>query len=445
MKLKNQISQASLEGIICILALFIIHLLLAVGIFIISINSGMTFAEFWEWVADNFINGEFELKLIILYLIFAPLLWLVLSIVNIKERTIDVKKANNHTHTIKDIIFEKEGICIRYKNPQLFDKKITYKNITNFKLTVKTGISYNKYGSYSCIFGASLSLCDIENKEYSIYYSPVNINNLYKLVYYSQFMKNFEYEFSGNGEQTKEKLTKNINKIIKNGYKTPFSIKITNYMVKGLLGFAAIMFVFGIYMITPNFSNTGEKEYASIVENGYTYFQNNMYSRALIEYDKALDINNEDHVLYYYRALVFEHEGKYDKAIQEAEKGIQYIDKNSVYFKVKNYKFIKDDIGLYDTLANCYMQLKEYNKAISALNYIEKHNKYKFTDVYFKRGMCEFYMNQKNKALDDFEKHRDIIFDYIAEQESSEYKAMYPTYTQKDVANINNWIRATRK
>ena len=216
-------------------------------------------------------------------------------------------------------------------------------------------------------------------------------------------------------------------------------------MVKGLLGFAAIMFVFGIYMITPNFSNTGEKEYASIVENGYTYFQNNMYSRALIEYDKALDINNEDHVLYYYRALVFEHEGKYDKAIQEAEKGIQYIDKNSVYFKVKNYKFIKDDICLYDTLANCYMQLKEYNKAISALNYIEKHNKYKFTDVYFKRGMCEFYMNQKNKALDDFEKHRDIIFDYIAEQESSEYKAMYPTYTQKDVANINNWIRATRK
>ncbi|MBD9223565.1 hypothetical protein EGQ24_06660 [bacterium] len=91
------------------------------------------------------------------------------------------------------------------------------------------------------------------------------------------------------------------------------------------------------------------------------------------------------------------------------------------------------------------MQLKEYNKAISALNYIEKHNKYKFADVYFKRGMCEFYMNQKNKALDDFEKHRDIIFDYIAEQESSEYKAMYPTYTQKDVANINNWIRATRK
>ena len=62
MKLKNQISQASLEGIICILALFIIHLLLAVGIFVISINSGMTFAEFWEWVADNFINGEFELK-----------------------------------------------------------------------------------------------------------------------------------------------------------------------------------------------------------------------------------------------------------------------------------------------------------------------------------------------------------------------------------------------
>lgn len=445
MKLKNQISNASLEGITCIWACFIVHLVLIIGIFAISMNSGMTFVEFWQWVTDNFVNGEFEVKLIILYLIFAPLLWFGLSVASLRERIRDAKKANNYTYTIKDIIFCNEGICVRYKNPQLPDKKVVYQNITNLKLTIKTGISYNKYGSYSCIYGVYISLCNVENKEYSIYYSPVIVKNLYKLVYYSQFVKNFEYGFSGSGEQTKVTLTKNINKIIKNGYKTPFSIKIADFIFKGLIAIPAIFILFGIYMLTPNFTNEAEKEYASYIESGYTYFQENSYDKALSEYDKALNLNNKDHVLYYYRALVYKYERRYDKAIQEAETGIQYINKGSTYFKVKNYKFMKDDIGLYDTLADTYMQLKEYDKAITALDYIEKHNKYKFTDVYLKKGMCEFYTNQNDKALEDFEKHRDIVFDYIADQASSEYKASYPTYTQDDITNINAWIGAVRK
>ncbi len=436
MRLKNQISQASLESIICILAFSIMHLLIDIGIIIISINSGMNFTEFWNWVLDNFVNGELELKLIILYLIIAPFFWGVLSIRNVRERTIDITKANCYTYTIKDMIFNNQGVCIRYKNSHLAAKRIAYYNIKKLKLTIQ--------GTYSCLYGAYIAITDIENKEYSIFYSPVNIKKLYKLACYSQYMKNFEYNCTGDGREIKENLTKNIDKIIKNNYKIPSFINFADYFKKTLAGIFAFVFIFYIYYITPNFTTNTEKEYASHIENGYAYFQNHLYDNALAEYDKALNMNDKDHVLYYYRALVYKEERQYDRVIQEAKTGIQYVNKSSTYFKVKNYKFMKDDIGLYDILADSYMQLKEYENAITALNYLEHHSKYKYTDVYFKKGMCEFYTNQKNKALEDFEKHRDIIFDYIADQAGSEYKDDYPVYTQKDITNINAWIRAAK-
>ena len=54
---------------------------------------------------------------------------------------------------------------------------------------------------------------------FSIHHAPVDLNKLYKVIYYSQYMKNFSYRFTGRGEQTKETLQKIIDDYITNGYK----------------------------------------------------------------------------------------------------------------------------------------------------------------------------------------------------------------------------------
>ena len=239
-------------------------------------------------------------------------------------------------------------------------------------------------------------------------------------------------------------IEKNFKKIIENDYKLPLSLLLPELILYLLYGIFILAVGFVFYMQIPAHTNDVEKEYASYVETGYGYFQNGYYYDALKEYDKALNINSEDHVLYYYRALAYEYSKQYDKAIVEANKGIEYINSKSTFNDARNVKLVKNDIGIYTTLTDCYMETKRYDEALNAINYVIDHVKYKYTDAYFKRGMCKFYLGDKAGALADFFKHREIINMYLEDQANSKYKAAYPTYTNKNLENINLWINPCR-
>ena len=440
MKIKHQTSKSTITGILCILAFVIVFTAIDLAILIISLNNGMTINDFFVWVWESFVNNDIELKFIIIVLILIPFIMTGVLISEVITRIRDNKNVNNDK-LVKYINFVKEGITLAYKNTQ-YNKNILYSNIENLSLTIETGIARGKYGPYDCVYGAHIDITDNKGIEYHVYYLPVKILNLYKIVCLTKYMKNFQYKFTGNGNDIKKKLTKNFLKIINNDYKITFGMYFAQSITTILIVIALLPFLFSIYYFVPAYTTQEEKTYTSHIEQGYTYFQNGMYDIALKEYDKALNMDNQDHVLYYYRAIVYKKMQKYSKAIQEAENGIKYIHSKSTYFKVKNYKFMKDDIGLYTILAECYMIMEEYEKAIDACNYISQHVKYKYSDIYFKLGMCNYYLNQKQKALEYFNKHRDIIQDYLYEQTTTDYPDKYPTYTQKDLININQWIKS---
>ena len=440
MKIKHQTSKTTITGILCILAFVVVFMAIDSAVLIISLNNGMTINDFFVWVWESFVNNDFELKLIIIALILMPIIMTGVLMTEVMTRIRDNKKLNNDK-LLKYINFVKNGITLVYKNPQ-YNKNILYSNIEKLSLTIETGITTGKYGSYDCVYGANIDITDNNGREHHVYYMPVKILNIYKIVCLTKYMKNFKYKFTGNGNDIKKKLTKNFLKIINNNYKITFGMYFAQSITTILIVIALLPFLFSIYFFVPAFTTPEEKTYTSHIEQGYTYFQNGMYNKALREYDKALNMDNQDHVLYYYRAIVYQKMRHYSKAIQEAENGIKYVNSKSTYFKVKNYKFMKDDIGLYTILAECYMELGEYEKAIDACNYVSKHVKYKYSDIYFKLGICNYHLNHKQKALEYFNKHRDIIQDYLYEQAATDYPAKYPTYTQNDLININQWIKS---
>ena len=84
-----------------------------------------------------------------------------------------------------------------------------------------------------------------------------------------------------------------------------------------------------------------------------------------------LNIHNDDYALYYYRSLAYKKNRQYEKAIEEANKGIALLDTKSVYKHAKNLRFDnKDDIGLYTVIGDCNKKLERYAEAKKAYSYV---------------------------------------------------------------------------
>lgn len=270
---------------------------------------------------------------------------------------------------------------------------------------------------------------------------------LLKLISISHFLPNFKYTVSGDSEFAKDDIKhyERYGKRMSFWQRSNYAMKKTPLCGKILFAicFLAIIIPLGlmIYTVVPTFCTDEEKEFVSYIDEGYRAYQYKSYEISIEKYEKALTMYQDDSTLYYYMALTYEGKDKYEKAVECAKKGIACLDKKSKYYKVHNYKFIGNDgIRLYTVLGDCYRQLENYVEAKDAYTYVIDHVKYKYSNAHFYRGICEYYLGDKDGALKDFIEYKSMLEVFFAEEEEREYK--YETYSQKDLDRANAWINA---
>ena len=217
MRIKNLTSNASNQGIICILAMFLAFAAIDIAILVIVLNSGMTLGESFSWMFSSFCDADLEMKFVYLVLLIFPFFWLYLLVNELKVRIADDAIAYNSETFVKYVDFTDDKIKLSYLKSNC-TKEIYYKNIDSIELVIDTCIAYNKYGPYSAMQGLYINIKS-GSYSFSIHHAPVDLNKMYKVIYYSQYMKNFSYRFTGIGKQTKETLQKTIDDYITNGYK----------------------------------------------------------------------------------------------------------------------------------------------------------------------------------------------------------------------------------
>ena len=217
MRIKNLTSNASNQGIICILALFLAFAAIDIAILVIVLNSGMTLGESFSWMFSSFCDADLGMKFVYLVLLIFPFFWLYLLVNELKVRIADDAIAYNSETLVKYVDFTDDKIKLSYLKSNC-TKEIYYKNIDSIELVIDTCIAYNKSGLYSAMQGLYINIKS-GSYSFSIHHAPVDLNKMYKVIYYSQYMKNFSYRFTGRGEQTKETLQKTIDDYITNGYK----------------------------------------------------------------------------------------------------------------------------------------------------------------------------------------------------------------------------------
>ena len=149
-----------------------------------------------------------------------------------------------------------------------------------------------------------------------------------------------------------------------------------------------------------------------------------------------------------YRELGYNYQKlkEYNNAVNAAKEGLKYVNNtNTAYRKYHNFKFIpKDDISLYSIIAQSEMDLKNYPEAIEAYSYIIEKSRYTYDDSVFWRGYCYYYLGNINLAHKDFLRYKEIILKYFNDQQETEYKDMYPRFSDHDLNTAQAWISATR-
>ena len=118
---------------------------------------------------------------------------------------------------------------------------------------------------------------------------------------------------------------------------------------------------------------------------------------------------------------------------------------NAVYNKANrlNYPGIKKSglTSAYTLKGKAHYKLEEYALAADAYTKVIENCSYKYTDAYLYRGASKYYAGDIQGALIDFLEHRNIIYKYFEEMKD----VTYPTYTQKDLDLVNEWIAVCKR
>ena len=368
-----------------------------------------------------------------------------------------LNNAKSEEEYVSELILDDCSLTLVYKNhTNERKKKILLSDINSFNVVLNANNA--KTGKTVSLFCETIVTINTKSsKKISFRETPTasfafcNYAFMLRLLDIAKYLPNFKYEVKGNSETTKLDIAnyalhgKRLSWLKRGLIEFNQYPAVTRYIVILCLLMPILLMGFYFYLLFPTslFLSDADKEYVSYIDNGYSYFQNNMFNKSLLEYDKALNIHNNDSHLYLYRAYTYYDMEQYEKAAQEAEKGIDCLNKKSIYNQAKNWRLTNDDISLYTKLGDSEQLLKNYKKAIEAYDYVADNVKYKYTDIYIKRGICKYHLGKKEAALRDFMKHKEIIEKYLEDEANSEFKSDYPTYTrERDLNNTYLWIRA---
>lgn len=357
---------------------------------------------------------------------------------------------NNQEYT-SHILMSDDSLYLVYKikNKITKTKIIALNEIEKFEIEADLNTVYYSRSSYlKAKITTKISLLNNEiitfkNNENEIEFFRCPYQYVLDILKVSSKLPNFSLKLSGNQEFAKE----NINYFRRFGKKLPFCLAF-KYQLKLMPKIAKItLFIGSIIMITsigmliyinaPALPlSKAEKQYYKIYEEALKDYKNKNYTDAIQKYEEAQRIINTSSDSYLQKAYCYKKLNKCTFAIKEAQEGLKYSNKKPIYYKAKNYKFISNDtISLYSVIGECSLKIKDYQKAIQAYTYLANNVKYKYTDLYFKRGRAYYNLRQFDLAKNDFIKHKEIIMNCMQNEYCSRYK-------EKHLKNIELWINA---
>ena len=273
---------------------------------------------------------------------------------------------------------------------------------------------------------------------------------LFDMISVSKYIPNFSYTVNSKDEEHK----RDIDYFKVHGKRLPLSkrkhsgLLIFLYTIIGVSLIAMSISLF--YMLSFSHSMSSEnQEYIQNFSDIDDMRNNGNYEGAIkrVEYLKSIEPN--DYNVYLYEAYIYEVLGQYEKEIESGNKALQLLEsgakskwdeafgKTNIFakkiFKTGNEGYTRT----YDRLATANFQLKRYREAEAFYTKELEYVTYKFPDAYFYRGVCRYYLGNKQGALEDFFKQKEIYDEFFKE-------GIGDRFDQNDLDLVNRWIEACK-
>lgn len=359
---------------------------------------------------------------------------------------------------VAEFIFANGQMQIVYKKRDkvVNVKTINLADITNFSIKANMNYIYLTRGRclnvvYTVIINSKthgLDTFHIEPSKFELGWCAYQF--LLDIISVSKYIPNFSYTVNSEDEEHK----KDIDYFKAHGKRLPLSkrkhagLLIFLYTIIGIS--LLVMGISFFYMFSFSFGmNSENQEYIQNYRDIDDMRNYGDYKGAIerVEYLKTVEPN--DYNIYLYEAYIYEVQGQYEKEIKSANKALQLIESGAksrwdetygndnifskYIFKSSNEKYTRT----YDRLATANFQLKRYKEAEEFYTKEIKYNTYKFPNAYFYRGVCRYYLGNKQGALEDFFKQREIYDDFMKD-------GIGDRYDQKDYDLVNRWIEACK-
>ena len=135
-----------------------------------------------------------------------------------------------------------------------------------------------------------------------------------------------------------------------------------------------------------------EKKAANHFFKGVAYYLKGQWAKAIIEYNKAIEVNPRFALVYHDRGIIYRHKGLYDQAISNCTKAIELNPRYAEAYYNRGVAYLHKDF---------------YDQAISDCNKAIEINS-EYAEAYYNRGNTYFDKGQYDKAISDYTKAIEI-------------------------------------
>lgn len=352
------------------------------------------------------------------------------------------------TNGLMQIVYKKRGKVEKVKTIKLSDI-LSFSIIANMER-----ISYSRGQFLNVIYTVTINSkthgLDTFHVEPSKFAFGCAYQFLLDMFTVSKYIPNFFYEVHG----AEEELKKDIEYFKIHGKRLPITKRrkakpvIFSYILVGISFFFLFLSLF--FMLTSSNMSPENEEYIQNYRDIDDLRNAGNYKAATEKVEYLKTIEPSDYNVYLYEAYIYEVQEQYEKEIDSANKALALIQSNAkskwdeafdkdnifgkIFFKSGNDKYTRT----YDRLATANFQLKRYKEAENFYTKEIEYNTYKFPDAYFYRGVCRYYLGNKQGAIEDFFKQKEIYDEYFAKFESG------GKYNTQDYNLINRWIEACK-
>ena len=235
MRLKNISSKTTSVNFIVALLFFLFLVLINFIAYGFSVDWHLSFENLFEWcsqIVNLIFNSHDEFCWIYaLFMIIFPIIFFFLFVYEYLVRKVEIGKLNKNLN-LKYIDFNDNNIFLKFNRTEN-DFYCSYENILISNLEICT-----RRASY---ISELIIEIKVSNKgKFKLHNIPKDI---YEVIKYLAKSKNFHYEITGSGFDMKNRLSKNIDEFLSNGFKKP---NIHKQMSSFYLIFVIIFLVLGI-------------------------------------------------------------------------------------------------------------------------------------------------------------------------------------------------------